>query len=317
MRADTDGLRDHRARWRLRRFEPRLPPGAQCDLVPDQGTSARLQSKNRSSADRDSSAAEFKRGSAAHFPTRRRDKDSSWIKRFGADKGASDETSEIVHCRSFRSNGRSAGRLRSAPTGSAAGRPADGWSADWRPPGLPMGGPPGLPVGGPPGLPMGGPPGLPMGGGLPAPPMASGGSVGNIVAPGPAGNVAARGPAGNFLGNIAAGPAGNASGNIAAGPLNSGNENAARNTLNYGNVNAYGSGRYARGAYGRGYYGDGYYGNRSYWGAYAAGAATGAAAGSAAASNKTSNYYYSTPSYYTCWDAYNRRYYTSSVQCSQ
>jgi hypothetical protein len=72
--------------------------------------------------------------------------------------------------------------------------------------------------------------------------------------------------------------------------------------------------------YGGGYYGDGYYGNGRYWGTYAAGAATGTAVGAAAASNNrssTTNYYNASPYYYTCWDAYNRRYYSSSVQCSQ
>ena len=86
----------------------------------------------------------------------------------------------------------------------------------------------------------------------------------------------------------------------------------------YGN-GGYGGGDYGQG-YGGGYYGDGYYGNGRYWGAYAAGAATGTAVGAAAASNNgstTTNYYNTSPSYYTCWDAYNRRYYSSSVSCSQ
>jgi hypothetical protein len=138
--------------------------------------------------------------------------------------------------------------------------------------------------------------------------------------------------AGNFSGDIAArSPAGNisGSGNIAEGRLNSGNVNAARNTVNYGNVNAYGnggygsggygSGGYGSGGYGSGYYGNGYYGNGSYWGAYAAGAATGTAVGAAAASDRSSTTYnYYTPPYYsyTCWDAQNQTYYSSTVPCS-
>jgi len=139
---------------------------------------------------------------------------------------------------------------------------------------------------------------------IPAPPM-GGGSAGLPMPGGPPSLPTTPGPAGNLSGNIAApGPAGN----IAAGPLNSGNVNAARNTLNYGNVNV---DRGGGGSPGSGYYGDRYYGGYGrgpyFWGGYAAGAATGAAA---ASNNKTSF-----PSYYQCWDAYYRRYYTSSVQC--
>jgi hypothetical protein len=170
---------------------------------------------------------------------------------------------------------------------------------------------------GPPGSPPGGPPHLRMGGG---------GPVGNITARGPAGNTfgnVAAGPAGNFSGNIVArGPAGNfsGSGNIAEGRLNSGNVNAARNTVNYGNVNACGNGGYGSGGDGSGYYGNGYNGNGSYWGAHAAGAATGTEVGAAAASSdrsSTSCNYYTSPCYsYTCWDAQNQRYYSSTVPCS-
>ena len=105
-------------------------------------------------------------------------------------------------------------------------------------------------------------------------------------------------------------PAGNGSGNVAArGPA--GNVSGSGNNYGGNSVNNYGSGNYGKG-YSGGSYGDGYYGNGRYWGAYAAGAATGTAVGAAAGSNNrssTTNYYSTSPSYYTCWDAYNRRYY--------
>ena len=53
----------------------------------------------------------------------------------------------------------------------------------------------------------------------------------------------------------------------------------------------------------------------------AAGAAAGTAVGAAAGSNNngssTANYYNTSPYYYTCWDAYNQRYYSSAVSCSR
>ena len=192
------------------------------------------------------------------------------------------------------------------------------------------------PPGPPPGFPMGGGlPAPPMGGSLPAPPMSAG--LPNLPTGGlpsfPTGggsllSGAPTPPNGSGPGNVAPGPAVDlASGNAFSGPLNSGNlainggpVNSGNLTGNYGtfnnaNVNVLrdaggysGRGSFG-GAYDRGNYGRGAY----FWGGYAA--ASGAAA--ASSDRMTNNNYYTYPSYCrTYWDPYNRRYYTSSGECT-